>query len=423
MKIQRTLPPTAAPIPLKHLLRAPIGLFSGVKYRDQLKEDLKDRFSAHAVFLLSSGKAALTLILKALAAGSRRRRVVIPAYTCFSVPSAIVKAGLEVVLCDVDPETLDFKFDELESLVDDDVLCVLSTHLFGFTADVARTKGLCGDHGIVVVEDAAQAMGAQSGVDQAGTMGDVAFFSLGRGKNLTSGTGGIILSFSSAITELMETEYRQVPEPPVRDTIFNWIETALMKVFIHPGLYWFPTGLPFLGLGETKFYTDFPIFRMDELRACLLQDWSDRLDQTNRARRATAHRLMEDLGLGRWDVRTSGISESAYLRLPLLMRDRSAKESACKRSREVGAGISPNYPTTVQDIPQLADRIAVRPVPGAQNIVDRLVTVPTHRFVERQDIRKLDRILFGDSSDPAVPLHGRATADRSRHRPCLAPLK
>ena len=162
---------------------------------------------------------------------------------------------------------------------------------------------------------------------------------------------------------------------------------------------------------------------MDELRACLLQGWSDRLDQANRDRRSTARRLMEDLGLEAWDVRTSAFSESAYLRLPLLMRDRSAKESACKRSREVGAGISANYPTTIQDIPQLADRIAVRPVPGAQDIVERLVTVPTHRFVEQQDIRKLDRILCGEGSDPAVPLHGRATADQSRHRPCVEPLR
>lgn len=423
MKIQRTLSPTAAPIPLWHLIRAPLGLLSGVRYRNQLKEDLKEWFSAHAVFLLSSGKAALTLILKALAAGSRRRRVVIPAYTCFSVPSAIVKAGLEVVLCDVDPETLDFKFDELKSIVDGDVLCVLPTHLFGFTADVARIKQLCREHRVVVVEDSAQAMGAQSSVGPAGTMGDVAFFSLGRGKNLTSGTGGIILSFSPALTELIEAEYRQVLEPPVRETIYNWIETILMKVFIHPGLYWLPAGLPFLGLGETKFYTDFPILRMDEIRACLLQGWSGRLDQANRERRARARQLMEDLRLEGKDVRIFASSESVYLRLPLLMRDRSAKESACTRSREVGAGISPNYPTTIQDIPQLADRITVRRVPGAQDIVERLVTVPTHRFVEQQDIRKLDRILSGEGSDTAVPLQGNATADENRSRPCSVTLR
>ncbi|HKU51432.1 MAG TPA: DegT/DnrJ/EryC1/StrS family aminotransferase, partial [Nitrospira sp.] len=127
MKIQRTLPPTAAPLSVLNLVRALPGVWGGKKCRDRLSRELKEEFSAHGVFLVSSGKAALTVILKALAAGNTRRQVVIPAYTCFSVPSAILKAGLEVVLCDVDPDTLDFNFQEFESLLNEKVLCVLPT--------------------------------------------------------------------------------------------------------------------------------------------------------------------------------------------------------------------------------------------------------------------------------------------------------
>lgn len=108
--------------------------------------------------------------------------MIVPAYTCFSVPSAIVRAGLDVVLCDVEPETLDFNFTELEGLINEDVLCVAPTHLFGRPADVDRVKRLCEGKGIVVVEDAAQAMGGQSGGRLLGTLGDVGFFSLGRGR-------------------------------------------------------------------------------------------------------------------------------------------------------------------------------------------------------------------------------------------------
>jgi perosamine synthetase len=104
MMPQRTLSPTAVPISFWDLIRAANSLWGGVKHRARLIQELKIKYSAREVFLLSSGKAALTLILKALAAGSERRRVIIPAYTCFSVPSAVVKAGLEVVLCDVEPE-------------------------------------------------------------------------------------------------------------------------------------------------------------------------------------------------------------------------------------------------------------------------------------------------------------------------------
>ena len=278
MKPQRTLPPTAAPISFWDLVRAASSLCGGVEHRARLIQELKAKFSAREVFLVSSGKAALTVILKALAASSGRRRVIIPAYTCFSVPSAIVKAGLEVVLCDVEPETLDFNFAELEGLINEDVLCVVPTHLFGRPADVDRVKRLCEGKGIVVVEDAAQAMGGQSGGRLLGTLGDVAFFSLGRGKNLTCGTGGIILTRSSSIAEKIKAEYATLPEAPRGEVVRNWLEMVMMRFFIHPLLYWLPAGLPFLRLGETKFYTDFPMYRMDEVRAHQLQGWERRLD-------------------------------------------------------------------------------------------------------------------------------------------------
>jgi dTDP-4-amino-4,6-dideoxygalactose transaminase len=67
-------------------------------------------------FLLSSGRAALTVLLQALRREPGRREVVIPAYTCFSVPSAIARAGLTVRLCDVDPKTLDLDLNALVRL-------------------------------------------------------------------------------------------------------------------------------------------------------------------------------------------------------------------------------------------------------------------------------------------------------------------
>ncbi len=143
MTPQRTIPPAAAPLSLGNLLRSVGSLRGGHKHQARLVSELKAHYAVRAVYLVSSGKAALTVILKALAVVSHRRRVIIPAYTCFSVPSAIVKAGLEVVLCDVDPNTLDFKFAELEGLLNEHVLCVVSTHLFGRPADTARVKQLC----------------------------------------------------------------------------------------------------------------------------------------------------------------------------------------------------------------------------------------------------------------------------------------
>ncbi|MBC7837933.1 MAG: DegT/DnrJ/EryC1/StrS family aminotransferase [Nitrospiraceae bacterium] len=412
MMPQRTLSPTAAPISFWDLIGAARGLWGGDKHRARLVEELKEKFSAREVFLVSSGKAALTVILKALAASSGRRRVIVPAYTCFSVPSAIVRAGLDVVLCDVEPDTLDFNFAELEGLINEEVLCVVPTHLFGRPADVDRVKRLCEGTGVVVVEDAAQAMGGQSGGRLLGTLGDVAFFSLGRGKNLTCGTGGVILARSLPVVEAIKVEYATLPEAPRGEVARNWLEMVIMRLFIHPLLYWLPAGLPFLRLGETTFDTDYPLYRMDEVRVHQLRGWERRLALANQERAARAGWLIDGLDLPRRGIKPITGKESIYLRLPVMVRDREMKETVCRQSREVGAGMSPSYPATIQEIPELAGRLVSRKYAGAQEVVDRLVTLPTHQFVTEVDRLKIGRILGSrEIGSVSVKAESHKTAD------------
>ena len=412
MMPQRTLSPTAAPISFWDLIGAVRGLWGGGTHRARLVQELKEKFSAREVFLVSSGKAALTVILKALAASSGRRRVIVPAYTCFSVPSAIVRAGLDVVLCDVEPDTLDFNFAELEGLINEEVLCVVPTHLFGRPADVDRVKRLCEGTGVVVVEDAAQAMGGQSGGRLLGTLGDVAFFSLGRGKNLTCGTGGVILARSLPVAETIKAEYATLPEAPRGEVARNWLEMVIMRLFIHPLLYWLPAGLPFLRLGETTFDTDYPLYRMDEVRAHQLRGWERRLALANQERAARAGWLIDGLDLSRRGIKPITGKEAIYLRLPVMVRDREMKESVCRQSREVGAGMSPSYPATIQEIPELAGRLVSRKYAGAQEVVDRLVTLPTHQFVTEVDRLKIGRILGSrEIGSVSVKAESHKTAD------------
>ena len=109
----RTLPPVAAPSAPADLLAGLRGVLRPERAVESLAADIGRTLGVADVFLMSSGRAALTLILRALARTSPRRRVVVPAYTCFSVAASVVKAGLDLVPCDIDPKTLDFDFDEL----------------------------------------------------------------------------------------------------------------------------------------------------------------------------------------------------------------------------------------------------------------------------------------------------------------------
>ncbi len=101
MKVQRTLAPSAAPIKGRDLVHGlVVGLLRPQTTVRRLEAEFCEYFGVKHVWFVSSGKAALTLILQALHSLSGRQKVVIPGYTCFSVPSAVVRARLSVALCD-----------------------------------------------------------------------------------------------------------------------------------------------------------------------------------------------------------------------------------------------------------------------------------------------------------------------------------
>lgn len=393
MKIQRTLPPTAAPITVRDLIAGLAGFVVPQRKRRKLEAEIRDYFQVKHVFLLSSGKAALTLILHALTALSARRKVLIPAYTCFSVPSAIVKAGLQVSLCDINPESLDFDFHSLEQLLDERPLCVIPTHLLGLPSDVDRMKALCRGKDVFIVEDAAQAMGGEQDGRPLGTLGDVSFFSFGRGKNITCGSGGVILTNSDVVAKALRSRYDQLKDESLLGRMRNFGEVLTMRLLINPVAYWFPAGLPFLELGETKFSTDFEVMRMDGVRAGMLSYWRERLEESKRARYATSMDLRLGLPANARIVGHPGSDSQVYLRLPVMLEAKSLKEKACQLSNAQGLGISPLYPSAIHAIKELQDTLQGKDCPGAEAVVDRLVTLPVHQFMTAKDCERISRFL------------------------------
>lgn len=407
MKIQRHLAPTAAPISWREIGRAFLGIGRGPQERADREAELSEYFGAKHVFLLSSGKAALATIVRGLASGSSRRNVIIPAYTCYSVPSAIVRAGCRVILCDVSPHTLDFDYSELERLVDGETLCIVAPHLLGQAVDIKRVRTIAQAYHIPVVEDAAQAMGGRCEGRWLGTQGDVGFFSLGRGKNVTAGSGGVILTNSDEMASQLRTVYEEVPEASLMSQFVNVLMVAAMRFALHPRLYWLPAGLSFLGLGETVFDCDFSLNKMDGMRAGLLAGWQDRLRVSNTERADRASQYLDRLppSLQRVDpVRTEGV---AYLRFPLLMPTADSKAAVCALARKQGLGVSPLYPATISDIPELQGSLVSRRFEGARTLVERLVTLPVHHYVEKTDIERICRTLLATTEPVSASTIGR----------------
>lgn len=387
-RIGRTLPPAAAPISLKDIMSGVAGLFEGESSRNWFEEELRDYYQVGHCFTVSSGKAALALILQALHDLSPERdEVLIPAYTCYSVPSAIIRAGLRVRLCDVSTETLDFDFDKLvEELANPRLLCVLPTHLFGLPADVERVKALARERGIFVVEDAAQAMGAEWSGSKLGSAGDAGLFSMGRGKAFSTVNGGIIVTDNDRIAVAIGKRFDAIPVCGALDSLKLLIYALAMSLLIHPWIFWLPKSLPFLKLGETRFDPDFSIRRLTSFQAGLAKGWINKIMVLKGTRAAIAEKIT---GYGIMSQYFQKTAIPDLIRFPVLLTDTDAKRDILVKSDKMGLGIADGYPDTIDGIEKLSTLPEGAKFPAAKDVAERIVTLPVHPFVKDRDVKRI----------------------------------
>ncbi len=400
MRIARTLPPAAAPIPWKTIARACLpDLFNTRRSITVFENELKTYFNIEYCYLLSSGKTALTIILQALhELFPERDEVLIPAFTCFSVPAAIKKAGLKIKLCDLNVDSLDFDRKKLHQIADTErnrnkLLCIIPTHLFGIPADVHYCRQIFSSS-VIIVEDTAQAMATEWQGKKLGTLGDIGFFSLGRGKPLSTIEGGIIITNREDIGKVLKKRILPIPKYTSAERTKLLAKALLATLFQYPTLFWLPKGLPFLQLGETIYETD---LRMKTLSTChskLAKDWQSRVKIFQQHRRNNAQYFL-NLTKNKFESVSFPWfnEEQALIRLPGLVNNTARNEiinSAFGRKY----GIMPSYPVPINEIPQLQNDFCGERYPTAKMLSDQLITIPTHQYMTEDDYRKISGFLF-----------------------------
>jgi dTDP-4-amino-4,6-dideoxygalactose transaminase len=154
----------------------------------------------HAVGV-ASGTDAVELALRAVGVGPGDE-VVTQANTCVPTVTGIVRAGGTPVLCDVDPTSAVMDLESLVGTIGEQTRAVVPVHLYGQCADTEAIVELCEPRGIAVVEDCAQAHGAELRGRPAGTIGAAGAFSFYPTKNLGAlGDGGAVLTGDGGIAE------------------------------------------------------------------------------------------------------------------------------------------------------------------------------------------------------------------------------
>ncbi|WP_243361522.1 DegT/DnrJ/EryC1/StrS family aminotransferase [Fundidesulfovibrio terrae] len=388
--LPRSVPPAGMHIPLKDILGS---LRECLLARDGAKsfQDAVQRaFGVRHAFLYSSGKAALSVALQALGSlAPERDEVLIPAFTSYSVPSAVVNAGFKVSLYDLDAKTLAPDLASLERAVTGKTLCAVACHLFGIPCDMEAFRAVCRAHGVPVLDDAAQAMGASRKGGLAGTMGDIGLFSLGRGKAITCVSGGVLATDDDRLAQAISAV--AVPEATRMDDLRACAVALAMNVLLRPRLYWIPQSLPFMGLGKSQFDPNFPVLGLGSFQAALGRRMLAGLDESNSRRRDQARAMLSRLGdmQDELAVPVPGDCSPVYPRLPLLAGDGHA-------DRLGGHGVSRSYPDSLDRLEPLRGHLAsASDCPGARRLAAELVTVPTHSYLTGEDMDAIASGLAG----------------------------
>ena len=178
------------------------GWFIGGPHVKALEESVaKISQTKHAIGC-ASGSDALLLALMAVDI-QPGDEVICPSFTFFATASAITRLGGVPVFVDIEPTTFNLDVDHLELLITDKTRAIIPVHLFGQCCDMDPIMEIANRHGISVIEDCAQSIGATESDRPAGSMGAVGCFSFYPTKNLGGfGDGGMLTTNDDEVADL-----------------------------------------------------------------------------------------------------------------------------------------------------------------------------------------------------------------------------
>lgn len=310
--------------------------------------------TAHAVGV-NSGTDALHLALVAAGIGVGDE-VIVPGFTFFATAEAVTHAGAKPIFADIDEATFNLDVQSARERITARTRAVIAVHLFGQCAALDRLRQLCDDHGLALIEDCAQALGADYDGRRACTWGEFGCLSFYPTKNLAAaGDAGMVLC---------------------RETVHD--ETLRMlrhhgsrQAYVHQRVGWNS--------------------RLDELQAAVLRVKLARLDRFNAARRRNAERYRERLSGAALELpREHGRGRHVYHQFTIRSPRRDAIRQALAQEGIASAVFyvlplhrQPAYEATNRDVS----------LPVCEQAARTVLSLPIHPFVDEPTIERICNVI------------------------------
>ena len=374
----------------------PVGNPVSLHACEQARADLAEvsLFSSYQTQYYVSGTAALAA---ALAAAIKVKdggvaEIIIPAYACPDLVSAVVFAGAKPVLVDFEADRPWLDLSQTANAITENTAAIVAVNLFGINERWSQLQALAKQKGIVLIEDSAQYF--PGGNEQQNWQGDLIVLSFGRGKPVSLLGGGAVLTKKPSLFELL-------PKPQSRavtvgQRLLFSLKARMYNAMISPFLYWLPQALPFLHLGETRYHALTGIEALDkahsDLLMCNISRYQDDTEVTARCERISS--MLDSLDKINNLPRLCNMEENRrLLRYPLLLEVES-RDRVYQKLKQAGLGVSIMYPTSLPKITGLTHILDNKQgFPNADMFASRILTLPTHASVCEKNIEKMKAIL------------------------------
>ena len=162
-------------------------------YHERFERAFAEYLGARYVIALPSCTSAIHLALLAFGVGPGDE-VIVPDITWIATAAPISYVSATPVFADIDAETWCLSAEAFEACITPRTKAVIPVDLYGGMPDMDAIREIAGRHGIVIIEDAAEAVGSEYHGQRAGSLGDVGVFSFHGSKTLTTGEGGMLVT-------------------------------------------------------------------------------------------------------------------------------------------------------------------------------------------------------------------------------------
>jgi perosamine synthetase len=396
--LPRHIPPTATPLSAAEWAQ---GLGASVAANSDFVAALRTYLGIPHLFLASSGRTALRLLLDTLRRQPNlagREEVVLPGYTCPSVAKVVLDAGLTPRLVDLDPMTLNYLPDALPTAISEKTLAVMVVHPFGIGVAMEPALAAARAVGALVIEDAAQSLGARVDGQPVGTQGHVGLYSLGPGKPLALGGGGVIATADEALAAALAESWSTLPIPARTAVGWAWMRLGLFSLAFQPPLWWLATRLGAQRMGDNEASWGYQMTGLAPSQAAVGLALLPKLDAMNQQRRQRACQLLarlQDLPYLSFPASTSAGAvgergEPIFLRLPLLTGTPAQADALFTTLANAGIGVGRMYRRT---LPEFFPQLTAPPLAGSERVARTLLTLPTNHHLTAADLARIPELV------------------------------